>query len=797
MANQQQLDFSPPPPRIPRQSIGAWLLTKALIAALTWPFILGLSGLVGYRPSAVDSRRFTGERQRWPFLTGVSVFLWLSGLMAVFASLMLTPIALVVVVPLMVLTAARVASSPYGLPVADLVAGARDLWAVSPRWRKAAQVSLGLIGLAAVLGVLLYTGRALYWSLPGQLELVGVGAVALSVLVGMVFAREVGARHREDSRGIAVSQHQLAAAIGGVFGMQPEKVLELGLIQPLGDDAFALSPIPPSSAMRTRDEMEARVAHVLPEMTIVDFQPGRIVVGPAPDEVKDSRKVMSQSGGLIVGVADEPDTELRPKAARWTLAAGTSPAQAAQAQALAQADGLSLVEWAPYEGFAIAARLTPLAQQVRAAVAAGFGVVDRPWEVEAEVVAGESPDVPVAEIRILRSPAGMADRRGRALADALLRIPGGNPDWAIDDDLATGRTTLTYRAPRHLAELVPLTGLTPTALASSSWYTLPIGRDDAGQPVQVRLKLGPHAMYVGSTGSGKSIGIVAHVTAALMRGHRVAVIDISKGAPDFDSIMPWLTATARDTPEEAASVLNAVYQEGVRRKAVARRFGVGFWEDIPADVRAAEDIVPFTLVIDEFPSFMEMEVEPKGLARDHPMIVEAQRINAAKAVSLGLVGKILRELRAWGVHLVIGSQTANSDTIPVKLRNQMVSRVQLAIPGDIPPRTDLGMLFDADRVLRAETEFRTLDDGQSRGLAVISATGGATQGFRTAFAPQPELPVILADVPLAPALHIPDFDLGTGRGKGVPKGFGVEIVEETVEEEFDISDFTFDPSDFE
>lgn len=789
----QQLDFSPPPPRIPRQSIGGWLLTKLVIAALTWPFILGLSALVGYRPSAVDSRRYTGERGRWPFLTAASVVLWLSGAMAVVASFMLTPIALVVVVPLMALTSARVASSPYGLPVADLVTGARDLWGSSPRWRKAAQVSLGALALAAVLGIVLYVGRALYWSVPGWLELVGVGAVALATLLALVYAREIGARHRDSSRGIAVSQHQLAAAVGGVFGMQPEKVLEAGLIQPLGDDAFALSPIPPSSAMRTRDEMEARVAHVLPEMTITDFQPGRIVIGPAPKEVRSSRDLMQQSSGLIVGITDEPDTNVRPFAVRWSLAAGTSPAQAAQAQALARSEGLALVEWAPYEAFAIAARLTSLAQQVRAAVAAGFGVVDRPWEVEVEVVAGDSPDVPVAEVRVIRTPSGMADRRVRALTDALLRIPGGNTDWKIEDDLIEGTAVLTHRPKRVLPGLVRLAEMDQV---KTDWNTLPIGFDAHGAPVSLRLGSSPHALLVGPTGSGKSVVMTTAIVAALQRGHDVLVLDAMKAALDFMPLEPWVRYTGRALDEVAAALV-AVYGEGTRRKAILKEHRVPKWTRLPEEVRAVEGIKPITIVVDEYTATIIEQKIPNSLAKDSPLRLEAEADNALKAYIAMYVGKIAREMRYVGLHLQIALQRPDTKLLDGEVRQNLGARVQLITPGEVPARESLGMvLTTSTQIESAYSELSALDDGFSPGIGVVAGEAGASRVVRVAFADETELAGILSGVPQAVPFEVPPLDLGST--KGVPKGFGVEIVEETVEEEFDISDFSdFDPSDFE
>lgn len=794
MAQQQHLDFAPPPPRIPRQSIGAWLVTKLVIAAFTWPFILGLSALIGYRPSAVDSRRYTGERGRWPFLTGVSVFIWLSGLMAVFGSLMLTPIALVVVVPLMILTAARVASSPYGLPVADLVTGARDLWGSSPRWRKAAQVSLGALALAAVLGIVLYVGRALYWSLPGQLELVAVGAVALATLLGMVYAREVGARHRDGVQRVVLSQTQLAAAVGGLLGMQAERVLEQGLISPNGDGSFAISPVPAAAALRGRDELEQRVAQLMPDMTILGFSADRIDLGLAPDEVLESRDIMAQSGGLIVGMADEVDTDARPNAARWSLAPGTSPAQAAQAQAHALSKGLSLVEWNPYEGFAIVARLSPLARQVRLAVAAGFGVVDRPWEVEAEATPGETDDVPVAEVRVIRTPSGMADRRGRALSDALLRIPGGNADWIISDDLIAGTSVLTHRPKRVLPGLVRLADM---QAIKTDWSVIPIGLDAFGKPVCLRIGSAPHALLVGPTNSGKSVAMTTAIVGALQRGHEVIVLDAMKAALDFMPLEPWIRYTGR-TLDEVAAGLKAVYDEGTRRKGVLQQHRVPKWSKLPLEVREAEGIRPLTIVVDEYTSTIIEEKVAASLPKDSPLRLDAERANISKAYIAMYVGKIAREMRFVGLHLQVALQRPDAKLLDGEIRQNLTSRVQLVPPGEVPARETLGMILTTPaQIESAYTELMALDDGVSPGIGVVAGESGAARVVRAAYADETELAGLLADVPTPAPFEVPPLDFGSS--KGIPNGFGVEIeYEEPVTEIDDDLDFSdFNPSDFE
>lgn len=795
MANPQQQYIRGPAPI--RQSWGNFLLWKLVIAAVTWPFILILSALVGYRPSAVDARRFTGERGRWPVLTWVSVALWVSGLMAVLFSLLLTPISLVVSIPLMLLTAARVAAAPYGLPLSELISGARDLWAVGPRWRKAAQIGLGAVALAAVLGVLLYAGASLYWNLPGWLELVTLGAVALGVLTGLAYMREVGARHRDGVQRIYVSQSQLAAAVGGLLGMQAEKVLEQGLISPLGDGTFAISPVPATAALKGRDEMEQRIAQLLPDMTITAFSADRIDLAPAPDEIRASREIMAESGGLIVGMSDEADTDARPGAARWSLAPGTSPAQAAQVQAHAASKGFALVDWAPYENHAIVAKLSPLAQQVRMAVAIGFGIQDRPWEVEVEVVAGDAAETPVAEVRILRSPAGMADRRGRALADALLRIPGGHAEWAVQDDLATGMTVLTWVKRPELPAVVEGRELLPAAGTSGDRDRLPVGRYADGTEMIADLKAGPHSLIVGSSGTGQSTFTRLMLTQALARGYELVYADAPKRGAGLYGIEPYARAWEVSGSRAAvASLMRAVYDEVQRRVELIAQHRAEDWSDLPTEL----GIRPMLVVVDEFRGHVVVPSKapaPKGTE----LYSKWEEAATSAASILDSVGSMASEARSAGIRLVLLTQRPDANFIPGDVRDNLGTTIQLVNPKKTPSVQALGMSFSGDTELvhAAQEQIRRFNNGRP-GFAVTSIEGGEVGASRIGYLRFSAKDSLDEAADILAERGVP---AGIPLAYDVPKGpvrdtFGTELADDETVVEYDDLDFSdFNPSDFE
>lgn len=768
MTQQQYMDFAPPPPRIPRQSIGAWLVTKLVIAFLTWPFILGLSALIGYRPSAVDSRRFTGERGRWPFLTGVSVFIWLSGLMAVFASLLLTPIALIAVVPLMILTAARVASSPYGLPVADLVAGARDPWAVSLRWRKAAQVSLGALALAAVLGVLLYTGRALYWSLPGQLELIAVGAVALATLLGMVYAREVGARHRDGVQRVQVSQSQLAAAVGGLFGMTAERVLEAGIIQPNGDGSFVLSPVPAAAALRGRDELESRVAQLLPELTIVAFTAERIDLGPLPKEIESSREIMSQSNGLIVGMADEPDTALRPMAVRWSLAPGTSPAAAPQAAAYAQAKGLSLVEWAPYESYAVVAKLDAGVAQLRARLAELSRC--QPWEIELSANHDLDGDA-LSEITLVRVPT-IEDSSKRAeswMARIQQLVPAiAKTRWAVEDRTALDGTIVVARSIDPLATVQPYPTDAKPTLTAIPFAALPNGKTLTLGLLEMNSLLG------GIPGGGKSGGATTLLT-GIAKLENVAIIGLDPKLVELTLWEPRFSVIATQD-DHASAVLAALVDEMHRRYEWLRTQGLK--KISPAQL--SPELPLIVVMIDELADLVSVGTSP-----------EEKKAEQERA---GMVRRIIAKGRASGIVIIAATQKPQSDVIPTGLRDMIQQRVSYATTTVDMTDTILGkgtgQLGGAAHSIAAS----------ERGVCYVVNEGSRTpQRARTFWIPDEEVAGIAQSTSHL-RIELPWLDKAS---TAKPK-FGQVIAEDTVEyddsivEEASDLDFSdFNPSDFE
>jgi hypothetical protein len=181
-----------------------------------------------------------------------------------------------------------------------------------------------------------------------------------------------------------------------------------------------------------------------------------------------------------------------------------------------------------------------------------------------------------------------------------------------------------------------------------------------------------------------------------------------------------------------------------------------------------------------------MEPVPKFLDKDSPEVQESQQHNMAKEIIISLAGKIAREARFVSMHLLIATQRAGADVMPTELRANLAARVQLVTPGSPPDRSTLGMAMIAEQLESAYAIMTDLDDGHSKGLALLGAEGGKVQGVRVGFADASTIPDLLRErrVPtlpadqqwdLTPAALAPANDAAPRRRRsssGVPDIFG-------------------------
>jgi S-DNA-T family DNA segregation ATPase FtsK/SpoIIIE len=199
------------------------------------------------------------------------------------------------------------------------------------------------------------------------------------------------------------------------------------------------------------------------------------------------------------------------------------------------------------------------------------------------------------------------------------------------------------------------------AAADTGDHKIPFATNLFGEPTCYDNKLDPHLLISGTSGGGKSVALQAFVYGAVARGWDLWVADPSKGGVDFQFAEPWARAFAR-TVWEARGMVEAIYADVLRRKAINAQYNCGNYRDLPEEVRYPHVLI----VLDEFTSMMMPEPVPKAMDDSEETLrgVESVKaINAARAYIGTYVGKIVREARSTGFTMVLATQALKAETL--------------------------------------------------------------------------------------------------------------------------------------
>jgi hypothetical protein len=573
--------------------------------------------------------------------------------------------------------------------------------------------------------------------------------------------------------GISATEWQLA---GGTVALDPGNVIRA-------------ENLPPAARMKFTG-IEDRCAAITPGYTVRSVSWDSLVLAPIDQEpdVMAARAAKAESGGLLSGFRNEPDTLARPSAMAW-IVADSQRFNAAQLDAYAKTRGARVVELREAEREVVVAELSPLVQQVRARLASLLNASE--WAVELSISTAQ--DGRIQTVEVLRHPNMGADpvRRQETWRQLIAAIPGGSTGWTVADDAVRGRVTLTYGDPRVLPKLIDGKTILPHELGTEAWSEFPIGLNDAGNVVKLSLKAGPHSIVVGGTGAGKSVVLRGVMLNALARGFEVVIIDPVKKAAGLKPVAPWTKGVFTDSREQAAAALAEIYAEVRRRVDQIDAIDGENWRDLPTG-----SVQPILVVIDEYASLVAIDEKPIGIPPGDPEMVEWSADASAKAKIKATVGKIAREARSAGIHLVLALQRPDAAVIGGSVRENLGSIVQMVVPARPPSPEALRMLFPTDYVQPAMDEIAVLNDGVSPGFALSYIEGGGVQGLRVGFVEPSELAEYPArlGIPLGIPLVLPEAEPAVGtpvtRKRGTPK-----LQPAPAPEIIDIGEFTFDLDD--
>ncbi|MBN1512156.1 MAG: DNA translocase FtsK, partial [Phycisphaerae bacterium] len=267
---------------------------------------------------------------------------------------------------------------------------------------------------------------------------------------------------------------------------------------------------------------------------------------------------------------------------------------------------------------------------------------------------------------------------------------------------------------------VPFAAVAPSdgqywSLDSRAELCVPLGRTGATRLQYLRLGRGvaQHLLIAGKTGSGKSTLLHVMVTnLALWYAPdevEVYLIDFKQGV-EFKTYvthdLPHARAVAIESDREfGLSILRKLDGEMAQRGELFRQTGV---QDIAAYREATGKAIPRTvLIVDEFQIFF---AEDDKLAQDASVLLE----------------KLVRQGRAFGIHVVLGSQTlGGAFGLARSTIGQMAVRIALQCS-----EADSQLILDDDNVAA-----RLLS---RPGEAIYNDVGGSVAGnspFQTAWLP--------------------------------------------------------------
>lgn len=435
-----------------------------------------------------------------------------------------------------------------------------------------------------------------------------------------------------------------------------------------------------------------------------------------------------------------PVVDTRPSARTLALGPDAKPTDALRIAAEGERLGYGvLVEVDPVRRRAVFAQIPPGTRKVRDRLATVLKC--QPHEVEVACHAVEDDGVKrLDQVFVLRSPATAmpTEKRLAVWQDLLFTFPGGSSGWEAIDDAVTGLVRLRFGKPRSLPTLVSTVDLLPDDYNPNRWGHLPFGVTPEGATAYIDMALGPHILVVGPSGTGKTIAMLQIATSALCVGYDLAVVDVAKRGADYKRLKPWTSAWAR-TNAEAAAVMKAAYAESQRRADIIDAYDEDHWSKLPPEVLEREKIRPLLVLVDEYQAFNEIEKIPQGMDKDSEEYAEMSAINEAKTAVVTAARRIVAEARWAGVYIVIGTQRAPADTIPVTMRDNCHWKIQLCAPGKAITPSTMGLTFPAEQATEAMDVKVELDDGASRGLALMGGDGGAVMGVRVGYAEKPLL----------------------------------------------------------
>lgn len=433
----------------------------------------------------------------------------------------------------------------------------------------------------------------------------------------------------------------------------------------------------------------------------------------------------------MVGLVEVDQSETDSDTIEVRLTRNTKPADGDKTAAKleSQYEGYALTVFEPFLGYAIMRRLSTAATRARGAIAVALGV--KPWEVQIkdEETGGFSFTLPKTYVP------SKHDDKLLEVAESVV----GRTGWYVRTDAHALHGEIIPADPPSFPAAIPYPfrqAIPQIDRRSTDWARIPFGQklgvgEDPGEQLCIDLSATAHGQIVGISGGGKTVAINGFIYGLLARGFELALVDIKHKSVDFEWLRDFVRPGGWGCESIAAGVatLSLVIAEGERRAKLIREHGVQKWQELPASVA----VRPIAVVLDEVTALFMMEEVPRGLPKDHELVVDANQTNLEKAVLRKLVAKITAEWRFAGIHLFLATQMAQNNTgIPPTIKINLGNRILF---GANPNDAARSHAFQDSRAVPKVPPHIQADSAANRGVGAAELEGqGAPCVFKAYFA---------------------------------------------------------------
>lgn len=204
--------------------------------------------------------------------------------------------------------------------------------------------------------------------------------------------------------------------------------------------------------------------------------------------------------------------------------------------------------------------------------------------------------------------------------------------------------------------------------------TVALGRNIEGNIVLCDLSKMPHLLIAGSTGSGKSVCVNSMLISLLYKYSpkevRMVLIDPKSVEFDMYNGIPHLLVPVVCEPKKAAGALQWAVSEMLKRYGMLKEHGarnIDNYNKIAEEIGEFEKLCRIVIVIDEMADLM---------------IASPKEVEDA-------IARLAAMARAAGMYMVLATQRPSVDVITGTIKNNIPSRIALAVSSQIDSRTIL------------------------------------------------------------------------------------------------------------